>query len=69
MCFMKREELEKKYGKVWDVDEFVRDFDVRGILPYPLVKVLHKDSNKMGTVKYQVSPSYYFDWVEDVNEK
>lgn len=65
---LSRKELEKKYGKVWNVDEFIRDFEYRGSSGTAII-ARHKDSNKMGTLKCQALPNYYFGWTEDVAEK
>lgn len=58
-----REELEKKYGQVWDTSDLSRDFDVKGFAA-PLVVVQRKTDGVMGSLEFQHRPRYYFNWKE-----
>lgn len=60
---MDREELEEKYGRVWDTTELTRDFSVRGFMA-PYVVAVHKESGKVGSLQFQHLPRFYFNWVE-----
>ena len=62
-----RELLEVKYGpdNVWDTDELRRDFEVTGFMA-PFVVVVRKSDGKRGTLTFEHSPRFYFDWKEDI---
>ena len=55
--------LENEYGKdnVWDTDEMVNDFDVKGFMA-PFVVVERKTDSAEGTLEFQHSPRYYYNW-------
>jgi len=59
-----RIELEKTYGKVWDTSELSNDFDVRGFMA-PYVVVFRKSDSVKGSLSFQHSPRFYFDFIED----
>ena len=58
-----REQLEAEYGQVWDTDELRRDFEVVGFLA-PFCVVVRKSDGKKGSLSFQGSPRYYFDFSE-----
>lgn len=55
--------LEEEYGKdnVWDTDEMVNDFDVKGFMA-PFVVVTRKTDSVVGTLEFQDMPRYYYNW-------
>jgi len=57
-----RAELEKRYGQVWDTTQLQEDFSVMGFLA-PYVSVRRKSDGKEGTLSFQHSPRFYFDFV------
>jgi hypothetical protein len=59
-----REALEAKHGKVWDTQELSNDFEVLGFAA-PLVVVRRKADGKKGSLFFQHSPRFYFDFNED----
>jgi len=63
---MNREELEKKYGDVWDTKELVREFEVISFLA-PYVTVINRISGKRGTMTFQDSPRFYFNFIQGTN--
>jgi len=56
-----REYLEAKYGEVWDTKELQKDFFVEGFLA-PFVSVNRKSDNVKGTLEFQHSPRFYFNF-------
>jgi hypothetical protein len=56
-----RAELEARYGKVWSTDEVREDFEVLGFMA-PFVMVERRLDQQRGTLMFQHSPRYYFDW-------
>lgn len=56
-----REELEEYFGEVWDTLQLKRDFKVQSFLA-PFVRVIRKSDNVEGTLTFQHSPRYYFDF-------
>ena len=59
-----RETLEAEYGKVWTTQELGDDFDVEGFMA-PYVVVRRKADGKKGTLEFQHSPRFYFNFVGD----
>jgi hypothetical protein len=59
-----REVLEKTHGKVWSTDELRADFEVLGFMA-PYVVARQRSTGKKGSLQFQHSPRYYFNWVED----
>ena len=58
-----REDLEFKYGQVWDTDQLITDFTVIGFMsPYVLVRRC-KDGRE-GTLMFQHKPRFYF-WFQE----
>lgn len=56
---LEREEVEKRYGKVWDTAELQEEFEVQGFIA-PFVSVIRKSDAKQGTLMFQDSPRFYF---------
>jgi len=58
-----REELEKEHGKdnVWNTDEASEKFEFVGFMA-PFVIVERKSDGKKGTLTFQHSPRFYFDF-------
>ena len=59
-----RDELEARYGEVFDTIELQERFSVTSFLA-PFVIVRRKDNGKTGSLKFQHSPRFYYDWLED----
>lgn len=59
-----REELEAKYGQVWDTTQMQEDFQALGFMA-PFIIVQRRSDNKKGTLTFQGSPRYYFDFQAD----
>ena len=58
-----REALEAEHGQVWDTDEMCSEFDVTGFMaPFTVVK--RKSDGQKGTLTFQHSPRFYFDFRE-----
>ncbi len=58
-----REALEAEHGEVWSTQELGRDFDVLGFMA-PVVVVRKSDGQK-GSLFFQHSPRFYFDFQAD----
>jgi hypothetical protein len=59
-----RTALESQYGQVWNTEELGRDFTVTGFMA-PMVVVKRKADGKVGSLMFQHSPRFYFDFTED----
>jgi hypothetical protein len=59
-----REQLEHDYGQVWDTEQLSTDFKVLGFMA-PFVVVERKSDGKKGSLMFQHSPRFYFQWKED----
>jgi len=59
-----RAALEARYRQVWDTAELARDFVVTGFMA-PLVVVRRKSDGVVGSLEFQGSPRFYFNFVED----
>ena len=57
-----RQEAEAQYGQVWDTGQLTSEFFVRGF-GAPLVVVVRKSDNQKGTLMFQHSPRFYFNFV------
>ena len=57
-----REALEARYGVVYDTSELQRDFTVIGFLA-PYVSVIRESDGKRGTLTFQHSPRFYYDFI------
>lgn len=58
--------LEIKHGQVWDTDEVQRDFVVESFLA-PFVFVKRRSDGIRGTMIFQHSPRFYFDFKSSDN--
>lgn len=59
-----RAALEARHGKVWSTDEVRQEFTVIGFMA-PFVVVQKKGSREKGSLEFQHSPRYYFNYVKD----
>ena len=58
-----REALEKVHGQVWDTTELQAEFEVSGFMA-PLVVVTRKSDRQKGSMEFQGSPRFYFNFQE-----
>ena len=59
-----RTRLEALYGDVWDTEQLRKEFKVESFMaPYVIVTKL--SDNKRGTLCFQHSPRFYFNWQEE----
>lgn len=56
--------LEARYGQVWNTEEVGRDFEILSFMA-PFVVARRRSDNQKGTLEFQHSPRFYFDWKED----
>jgi hypothetical protein len=56
-----REGLEADYGRVWDTQQLAQDFEVIGFLA-PLVVVRRRSDGVKGSLEFQHSPRFYFNF-------
>jgi hypothetical protein len=56
-----REYLEARHGKVWSTSEMQEDFEVLGFMA-PLIVVEQRSTGKKGSLYFQHSPRFYFDF-------
>lgn len=59
-----RKKLEEEYGQVWDSDQLRAEFEVIGFLA-PIVSVRRLSDGVKGSLFFQHSPRFYFDWSAD----
>ena len=59
-----RAELEAKHGKVWNTEELSTEFTASGFMA-PYVVVRRKSDGIIGTLEFQHSPRFYFNFQED----
>ena len=59
-----REALEAQYGQVWDTDQLRADFEVVGFTA-PLVVVRRRSDGRKGSLEFQHSPRFYFNFQLD----
>lgn len=58
-----REELEHRYGTVWDTNQMMEEFTVMGFSA-PYVVVTRKIDNVEGSLQFTHSPRFYFNWLK-----
>lgn len=58
-----RQRLSEQYGQVWNTEEMSRDFVAVGFMA-PYVVVRRKSDGKEGTLTFQHSPRFYYDFQE-----
>ena len=56
-----REVLEAAYGQVWTTDEMSEEFQALGFMA-PLIVVSRRSDGMRGSLEFQHSPRFYFDW-------
>lgn len=56
-----RTALEEEYGQVWSTSEMTEEFDAIGF-GAPFVHVRRKSDGAEGSLEFQNSPRYYFDF-------
>ena len=56
-----KEALEVKHGQVWDTTELSQEFNVLGFMA-PYVVVVRKKDNVKGSMQFQHSPRFYFNF-------
>ncbi len=56
-----REDLENRYGQVWDTNQLSEEFQVIGFMA-PLIVVQRKSDGVKGSLEFQHSPRLYFNW-------
>lgn len=59
-----REALEQQYGDVWDTKQLQELFQVQGFAA-PLAVVKRREDGAVGTVMFQHSPRFYFNFELD----
>jgi hypothetical protein len=59
-----REALEAQHGQVWTTTELSQDFEVIGFMA-PLVVVRRKSDGVKGSLEFQHSPRFYFNFAAD----
>ncbi len=59
-----RQELEARYGEVWNTVQLSQDFEVRGFLA-PYVVVRRKSDGVIGSLEFQHQPRLYFNFQAD----
>jgi hypothetical protein len=56
-----RDDLEAKYGQVWDTGELTEEFQAIGFMA-PLVVVRRRSDGVKGSLEFQGNPRFYFNW-------
>lgn len=56
-----REDLEQKFGQVWDTNQMQEEFEPLGFMA-PLIVVRRRSDGTKGSLKFQHSPRLYFDF-------
>ena len=59
-----RKRLEAQYGKVWDAAELSEDFEALGFMA-PYVVARRRSDGRKGSLEFQHSPRFYFNFVLD----
>lgn len=62
-----REDLEAKYGKVWNDEELLADFGVQ-FFDGARVHVIRRADGQRGTVGFVDSPRFYFTFIAAAND-
>ncbi len=61
---VERKRFEAQHGQVWDTAQLSQDFDVLGFVA-PYVVVRRKSDGRKGSLEFQHSPRFYFNFVLD----
>ena len=56
-----REALEAVHGQVWNTDQLTEDFEAIGFMA-PLIVVRRRADGVKGSLEFQHSPRFYFNW-------
>lgn len=56
-----REALEAQHGQVWDTDQLTEEFEAIGFMA-PLIVVRRRSDGQKGSLEFQHSPRFYFNW-------
>ena len=56
-----REDLETRYGQVWDTNQLSEEFQAIGFMA-PLIVVRRNSDGQKGSLEFQHSPRLYFNW-------
>ena len=56
-----REDLEAKFGQVWDTGELSEEFQAIGFMA-PLIVVRRRSDGTKGSLEFQHNPRLYFNW-------
>jgi hypothetical protein len=56
-----REDLQSKYGQVWDTNQLTEEFEAIGFMA-PIVVVRRRSDGVKGSLEFQHSPRLYFNW-------
>jgi hypothetical protein len=56
-----RSDLEARYGQVWSTDQVREEFEVLGFMA-PFVMARSKATGQRGSLEFQHSPRFYFNW-------
>ena len=56
-----REALEAQHGQVWTTEEMSAEFQAIGFMA-PLIVVFRKSDGMKGSLEFQHSPRFYFNW-------
>lgn len=56
-----REDLEAKFGQVWDTGELAEEFQAIGFMA-PLIVVRRRSDGAKGSLEFQHNPRLYFNW-------
>jgi len=56
-----REDLERRYGQVWDTDQLAEEFQPIGFMA-PLIVVHRRSDGAKGSLEFQHHPRFYFNW-------
>lgn len=59
-----RQELETRYGLVWNTEELARDFEVVGFAA-PFCVVVRRSDGVKGSLAFKHEPRFYFSFVAD----
>ena len=59
-----REALEAEHGKVWDTAQLQECFEPIGFLA-PFIVVRRRSDGVRGSLEFQHSPRFYFNWKQD----
>ncbi len=59
-----RKTLEKRHGTVYSTTEMMKEFEMVSFAA-PFVVVKRKEDGQLGTLMFQHTPRFYFEWQAD----